>query len=68
MTASKMQLFTVTAVIILGIWMAGFYKVHWLLYMPVALLVFAGVTGICPGLIFGKSLDSRRTRFNSVYH
>jgi hypothetical protein len=43
------------ALILLGIWLTGFSVVHWVLYIPVAALVFAGITGICPGyLIFQK--------------
>ena len=35
--------------------MTGVDKVHWLLYIPPAALLFAGVTGICPGyMIFNK--------------
>jgi len=38
-----------------GIWLTGWQNVHWLLYIPPAALLFAGVTGICPGyIIFSK--------------
>ena len=39
-----------------GIYLTGFNQIHWLLYLPAVFLIFAGVTGICPGLIFSKLL------------
>ncbi len=52
MTAQRMLLLTFSAVISLGIWMTGFDKASWVLYIPAGMAFFAGVTGICPGLIF----------------
>jgi hypothetical protein len=50
-----MLFFTMAALIMLGIWLTGFSVVHWVLYLPVAALVFAGITGICPGyMLFRK--------------
>jgi len=38
-----------------GIWLSGYQNVHWLLYIPPVVLLFAGITGICPGyMIFRK--------------
>jgi len=42
--------------ILLGIWLTGFNNIHWLLYIPPAFLLFAAITGICPGLIILKKL------------
>jgi len=42
--------------ILLGIWLTGFNVVHWVLYIPVAALIFAAVTGICPGYIIMQKL------------
>ena len=41
-------------ILCLGIYFTGFSNVNWLLYVPVAALIFAAVTGICPSqfLIF----------------
>jgi ABC-type polysaccharide/polyol phosphate export permease len=51
------MLFIFMAVIIsLGIWLTGYTTVHWLLYIPPAALLFAGVTGICPGYMIFKKL------------
>ncbi len=56
MTALKMQFFTIASIILIGIWLSGFETVHWFLYLPVGLLVVAGITGICPGLVLWKKL------------
>ena len=38
-----------------GIWLTGYQNEHWLLYIPPVVLLFAGITGICPGyMIFRK--------------
>ena len=42
-----------------GIWLTGWQNVHWLLYIPPAALLFAGVTGICPGYIIFSKLGFR---------
>lgn len=52
MNAMRMTLLSISAIMMLGIWLTGFDKVHWVLYLPPAFLTFAGITGICPGLIF----------------
>jgi hypothetical protein len=46
----------IAGLILLGIWLTGFNVVHWVLYIPVAALVFAGITGICPGYLIFKKL------------
>jgi len=38
-----------------GIWLTGFDKVHWFLFIPPVMTGFAAITGICPGYIFWKS-------------
>ncbi len=52
MTAMRMTFLSMAAIMLAGIALTGFAKVHWVLYLPPAFLVFAGVTGICPGLMF----------------
>jgi len=39
-----------------GVWLTGFDKVHWLLYLPATFFLFSAVTGICPGMIFFTEL------------
>ena len=51
MSAQRMLFFTVAAILFAGIGLTGWSAVHWLLYLPAGMLVFAGLTGICPGLI-----------------
>ena len=49
MSAIRMLFIFMAAFISLGIWLTGYNQVHWLLYIPPAALLFAGVTGICLG-------------------
>jgi hypothetical protein len=51
-----MQFFSIAALVLVGIWLTGFDRVHWFLYVPVAVFTFAGATGICPGLMFWKKV------------
>lgn len=36
----------------IGIYLTGFDVVHWLIYIPAILALFALFTGICPGMLF----------------
>jgi hypothetical protein len=56
MTAIRMQFISIAVVVFIGIFLTGFEKVHWFLYVPVVMLLFAGLTGICPGLLFWKKM------------
>jgi hypothetical protein len=49
-----MVFFTFAAVVGTGIWHTGFDKASWVLYIPVGFALFAGITGICPSLVFWK--------------
>lgn len=51
-SAQRMMYFSIAAVVFIGIMLTGFSNVHWFLYIPVVFLIFAGVTGFCPGLVF----------------
>ena len=51
-----MLFLTIAILITVGIYLTGFKNVHWFLYLPVAALVFAGLTGICPGLMLWNKL------------
>ena len=56
MSALRMQFLSIAAVVLVGIWLTGFDRVHWFLYVPVAVFTFAGATGICLGLMFWKKI------------
>ena len=56
MSAIRMLFLFMAAFISLGIWLTGINNVHWLLYIPPVALLFAGVTGICPGYMIFKKL------------
>ena len=56
MSAQRLLFLSVSIVIATGIWLTGVERAHWLLYVPAISLGFAGITGICPGLIFWRKL------------
>ena len=56
MSALRMQFLSIAAVVLIGIWLTGFSRAHWFLYVPVVMFAFAGVSGVCPGLIFWKKI------------
>ncbi|MEW8001572.1 MAG: hypothetical protein AB2827_02215 [Candidatus Thiodiazotropha sp.] len=56
MSAQRMLFFTVAALLFSGIALSGWNQVHWLLHLPAGMLVFAGLTGICPGLMLYRRL------------
>jgi hypothetical protein len=40
----------------IGLYLTGFGNFHWLLYVPAAATAFAGITGVCPGLMLYQKL------------
>ena len=56
MTAQRMLFLSMAILISLGIYLTGYTSVHWVLYIPAIALLFAAVTGICPGLMLFKKL------------
>ena len=56
MSAIRMLFFFMAVIISAGIWLTGYQNVHWLLYIPPVALLFAAVTGICPGYMIFKKL------------
>ena len=56
MSAIRMLFIVMAALIGLGIWLTGYQNVHWFLYIPPAALLFAGITGICPGYMMFRKL------------
>lgn len=63
MNAIRMVFLTVAGLLALGIYLTGFDKVHWLLYVPAAGLAFAALTGICPGLMIWHKLGFKDEAF-----
>ncbi|MBF0380759.1 MAG: DUF2892 domain-containing protein [Magnetococcales bacterium] len=56
MSAQRMLFLIMASVILTGIWLTGLGVVHWFLFVAPAGLLFAGITGICPGIIVLKKL------------
>ena len=52
--ALRMTFLFMATLIWVGLWLTGINSVHWVLFLPAAFLTFAGITGICPGLILNK--------------
>ncbi len=46
----------VTMLLMVGIWLSGFEKVHWFMYAAPVFFMFAAITGFCPGLIISKKI------------
>ena len=54
--AARVFFLIVSLTIWLGIWLTGFGIAHWVLYIPAIFLLFAAVTGYCPGMIITRTL------------
>ncbi len=54
--AVRLFFLVVSANIWLGIALTGLAVAHWWLYVPAGFLLFAGVTGFCPGMILSRRL------------
>ncbi len=52
--AARMFFLIISSMIWLGIWLTGFGIAHWLLYIPAVFLLFAAVTGFCPGMMITR--------------
>ena len=50
-----------SSVIWIGIWHTGFEVVSWILYIPAVFLLFAAITGICPGIMLSKMLFKNKS-------
>ncbi len=55
-TAQRVFFLVLALIIYLGIFLTGYNNVHWFAYVPVALLLFAFLTGFCPGLKILKAI------------
>jgi hypothetical protein len=56
MTAMRMFYLVLAVVIFIGIWLTGFDKAHWFLYVPVAMMLLAAATGWCTGMWLLKKM------------
>lgn len=59
MTANRMLYLSFAAIMFIGVWLTGFDKVHWLLFIPIAFSTLAGLSGFCINLWFWKKLGFR---------
>ncbi len=54
--AMRLFFFNVGVLMLVGIGLTGFTSVHWFLYVVPAFMLFAAVTGLCPGMIITRKL------------
>ena len=54
--AMRFFFFNAASLILIGIWLTGFDKVHWFLYAVPVFFLFAAAVGICPGLIIAQKI------------
>ena len=54
--AMRFFFFNAATIILIGIWLTGFDKVHWFLYAVPVFFLFAAAVGICPGLIMAQKI------------
>lgn len=57
--AMRLFMFNSSLIMLIGIWLTGFDRVHWFIYLVPAFYMFAAFTGLClglaiPRLIFGN--------------
>ena len=56
MSAMRMLFLMVSIALFAGIWLTGYQTIHWIIYIPAVALMFAGLTGICPGMMLLKKV------------
>lgn len=54
--AARFVFFNASVILFIAIGLTGYDKVHWLSYLVPSVMLFAAITGLCPGLIFGNKL------------
>ena len=55
---SEMRLWFIGPILMLwiGIYLTGFDVIHWLVYIPAVMSVFAFATGLCPGMFLIRNI------------
>ena len=46
----RLLFFNICVLTMIGVWLTGFDKVHWFVYVLPGVMLFAAATGFCPGL------------------
>ncbi len=52
----RVFLFNVAMVNLVAIWLSGFAAVHWFSYVLPSFLLFAALSGLCPGLFISRKI------------
>ena len=48
--------FNASVILLIAIYLSGYNTVHWLSYFVPTFMLFAAITGLCPGLVFAKKI------------
>ena len=62
MNAMRMTVLSIAAIMVLGIWLTGFNKVHWVLYLPLRFLPLRASPEFVQVLFSGRRSDSKTRR------
>ncbi|HFD81201.1 MAG TPA: hypothetical protein ENK05_12540 [Gammaproteobacteria bacterium] len=54
--AMRFFFFNTATIVLVGIWLTGFDRVHWFLYAVPVFFLIAAALGICPGLIMAQKI------------
>jgi len=57
----RLFLFNSTLLMLIGVWMTGFDKVHWSIYVAPAFFGFAVIFGVCPGINLWRIVTKEST-------
>ena len=60
-SAFRFFVFSLGCLLLVGIYLTGFQRVHWVLYLPMVAMFFAAITGICPGMIVARKLFGKES-------
>ncbi len=52
--STRIFLFVVGIILWCGILLTGLTTIHWIIYLPAVMFIFAAVTGICPGMALSR--------------
>lgn len=54
--AMRFFLFNAAVMMLVGLWLTGFDRVHWFAYFVPGFFLLAAAAGICPGLIMAQKI------------
>jgi len=52
--STRIFLLFISVILWCGILLTGLTTIHWIIYLPAVMFIFAAVTGICPGMALSR--------------